>query len=72
MGGFLIDPTSVIRIQIGIPWFQFFVLFRCRHRLDPAKTSSVPMEEEEAIKVRDNDRRNHKYMFLVEMYRHVS
>ena len=53
--------------KIGIPWFQFFVLFRCRDRLDPAKSSSFPMEEEDAIKRRDEDPRNHRFMFLVEM-----
>ena len=62
-GGSLLYPFP----KIGIPWFQFFVLFRCRDRLDPAKSSPVPLKEEEAIKLRDEDPRNHRFMFLVEM-----
>ena len=58
---------------LSIPCFYFIVLFSRRRRLDPGywaeKESGTVMTEKEAIAIRDEDPKNSKLSFLVEMYR---
>ena len=58
---------------LSIPCFYFIVLFSRRRRLNPGywaeKESGTVMTEKEAIAIRDEDPKNSKLSFLVEMYR---
>ena len=65
--------TFRVVVFLSIPCFYFIVLFSRRRRLNPSywaeKEGGTVMTEQEAITIRDEDPKNSKLSFLVEMYR---